>query len=173
MPVSRSPQTVREDGSRTTDLPDGVVLRDLVTHTDERGTIVELYDLRWDIHPDPMVYAYQFTIRPGWAKGWGLHREHDDRYVFLEGEMETAFYDERPDSPTYGMAARRVLSGRHRQLIIIPAGVWHAHRNIGAEDVRVVNFPTTPYDHANPDKYLLPLDTDELPIDLGPGWNGW
>jgi len=55
-------------------------------------------------------------------------------------------------------------------LLVIPRGVWHAERNIGASDVVVVNFPTIPYDHASPDKYRLPLDTKELPVDLGPGW---
>jgi len=25
----------------------------------------------------------------------------------------------------------------------------------------------------NPDKYRLPLGTDELPVDLGPGWTGF
>jgi len=55
-------------------------------------------------------------------------------------------------------------------LLVIPRGVWHAERNIGSSDVVVVNFPTIPYDHASPDKYRLPLDTKELPVDLGPGW---
>jgi len=35
-----------------------------------------------------------------------------------------------------------------------------------------VNFPTIPYARANPDKYRLPLDTVELPVQLGPGWLG-
>ena len=58
-------------------------------------------------------------------------------------------------------------------LLVIPRGVWHAERNIGASDVVVVNFPTIAYDHASPDKYRLPLDTKELPVDLGPAWRGW
>jgi dTDP-4-dehydrorhamnose 3,5-epimerase len=66
-----------------------------------------------------------------------------------------------------------VLSELCRQLVTIPRGVWHAERNIGAADARVVNFPTTPYNHASPDKYKLPLDTDELPVRLGSQWRGW
>jgi dTDP-4-dehydrorhamnose 3,5-epimerase len=45
----------------------------------------------------------------------------------------------------------------------IPAGIWHANRNLGSKDVVVVNFPTIPYDHAAPDKYRLSLDTDQIP----------
>ncbi len=42
---------------------------------------------------------------------------------------------------------------------MIPRGVWHAERCIGGKDAMVVNFPTIQYDHTNPDKYRLPLDT--------------
>jgi dTDP-4-dehydrorhamnose 3,5-epimerase len=54
----------------------------------------------------------------------------------------------------------------------IPAGVWHADRNIGDKDAVVVNFPTIQYDHADPDKYRLPLDTDQIPhkFDNPRGW---
>jgi dTDP-4-dehydrorhamnose 3,5-epimerase len=172
MPPRRDVQTVDPAGRRLDRLPEGTVLRDLVTHTDERGTVCELFDPRWGVCPDDMVFAYEFTIRPGKAKGWGLHREHEDRYAFLDGELELALFDERDDSATAGESSRLFLSGRHRSLVVIPRGVWHAERNVGAVDVRVVNFPTIPYDHADPDKYRLPLDTDELPVRLGPGWHG-
>lgn len=171
--IRRDVQTVDATGRRLDRLPEGVLLRDLTTHTDERGTVCELYDDRWDVHPDPPVFTYMFTIRPGHAKGWGVHREHEDRYAFLTGELEIVLYDGREDSATAGLEARIFLSDKHRRLLVIPRGVWHAERNVGAVDVQVVNFPSIRYDHTNPDKYRLPLDTDELPVDLGPGWHGW
>lgn len=173
VPVRRDTQTVTPSGEPLAPLPDGVVLRSLTTHVDDRGTVCELYDPRWGVNPDPMVFAYAFTIRPGAAKGWGMHKQHEDRYGFLAGELELVLFDGREDSPTHGMESRLVLSVHHRRLLVIPRGVWHAERNLGREDVLVVNFPTIPYDHADPDKYRLPLDTDELPVRLGPGWDGW
>ncbi len=95
MPLKRDGQLVHSDGTRLNDLPEGMVIRELVTHVDERGTVCELYDDRWGVHPEAIVFAYTFTIRPGMAKGWGLHLEHDDRYAFLSGELELAFYDAR------------------------------------------------------------------------------
>lgn len=154
-------------------LPQGMAVRDLVTQTDERGTICELFDPRWGVQADPMVFAYACTLRPGLAKGWGMHLEHHDRYAFLTGELELALYDAREGSSTSGLISTLVLSERHRQLVTIPPGVWHAERNIGSVDVMFVNFPTTPYDHANPDKYKLPLDTQELPVELTRSWRGW
>ena len=96
----------------------------------------------------------------------GMHKEHEDRYFVLFGEMEVIFYDNRPDSPTYGEVSSVVLSEYRRRLMNIPTHIWHANRNIGTGDVIVVNFPTRPYDHANPDKYRLSLDTDEIPYEF-------
>lgn len=89
------------------------------------------------------------------------------------GELELAFHDGREDSETAGQDFRLVLSELHRSLLVIPRGVWHAERNLGRTDVRFLNFPTIPYDHFNPDKYRLPLDTDELGVPLGPEWQGF
>jgi dTDP-4-dehydrorhamnose 3,5-epimerase len=163
--------TVLASGVSVEALPHGVTVRRTTTHVDERGTVCELFDPRWQWHPDPLVFAYMFTLRPGKAKGWGLHKLHDDRYVLMSGELLLVLYDVRPDSPTRGLVSKIVLSTYDRRLINIPAGVWHANWNIGREDVVVVNFPTRPYDHENPDKFRLPLDTPEIPFrfDDGPG----
>ena len=165
-------QTVTPQGERVEKLPAGVTFHDVVTHGDERGSVVELFDPRWGWHPDPLVFSYSFTVRPGMIKGWGVHRHHEDRYFILFGEMEVVLYDDRPDSPTYGLVAKIVLTEYRRRLMNIPAGVWHADRNIGSRDVVVVNFPTIQYDHANPDKHRLPLNNDYIPhkFDDPRGW---
>lgn len=72
MTGTRDVQTVDATGRRIDRLPEGMLLQELVTHTDERGTICELYDPRWGVNPDALVFAYMCTIRPGMAKGWGF-----------------------------------------------------------------------------------------------------
>ena len=165
-------QTVTPRGESLAQLPAGVSFYDLPIQIDERGSVRELFDLRWNWHSDPLVFVYCFTIRPGVIKGWGMHQRHEDRYYVLAGEMEAVLYDERPGSPTEGLVARIVLSEYRPRLMNIPAGVWHADRNLGSQDLLVINFPTIPYDHANPDKYRLPLDTDRIPYKFEPlvGW---
>jgi dTDP-4-dehydrorhamnose 3,5-epimerase len=163
---SREEQTVTPEGESVQRLPEGVTFRDAVTHVDARGTVTELFNQRWDWHKDPLVFTYAFTIKPGMIKGWGMHKEHEDRYFLLFGELEVIFYDGRPDSPTHGEVSSVVLSEYRRRLMNIPTHIWHANRNIGTRDVVVVNFPTRPYDHASPDKYRLPLDTDEIPYEF-------
>jgi dTDP-4-dehydrorhamnose 3,5-epimerase len=156
-------QTVTPEGEPLAPLPEGVTFHEVTTHVDDRGTVCELYDERWDWHPDPLVFAYTFTIRPGKVKGWGMHKRHEDRYLLLHGEMEVVFYDERDDSSTSGLVASVVLSHHDRRLMNIPVGVWHATKNLGDTDLLCLNFPTIPYEHTDPDKYRLPLDTDQIP----------
>jgi dTDP-4-dehydrorhamnose 3,5-epimerase len=159
----RDRQMAMPSGKPAARLTEGVVIRDLTTIADERGSLVELYDPRWNYHPDPLVFSYSFTIRPGYVKGWNLHKEHEDRYAILQGEMALVLFDLRPDSTTYGEVCKIILSERHRRLVNVPKLVWHADHNIGDKDVVVINYPTLPYDHANPDKYRLPIDTDLIP----------
>ena len=92
-----------------------------------------------------------------------MHHGHDDRYFILFGELQLVLFDDRPGSATRGLVAKLAMSEYRRQLVNIPAGVWHANQNIGNKDVVVVNFPTAAYDHVNPDKYRLPIDTDKIP----------
>ena len=60
----------------------------------------------------------------------------------------------------------------HRGLLVIPAGVYHAAQNVGTVDAYLVNPPTRAYDHADPDKYRLPLKNDLIPFAFedGLGW---
>jgi dTDP-4-dehydrorhamnose 3,5-epimerase len=170
--ATRDRQLVTPEGQPVRRLTDGVRIRPLNTHIDARGSLAELFDLRWGWHAEPLVFAYMFTIRPGIVKGWNLHREHEDRYALVSGEMALVLFDPRPDSPTCGEVCRIVLSGHSRCLVNVPRNVWHADHNIGSTDVVVVNFPTMAYDHANPDKYRLPLDTDLIPHSFGDA-KGW
>src|SRR5262245_3433000 len=168
----KDPQTATPEGEPLQRLPAGVTFRDTPLHIDGRGSIRELFDPRWNWHPEPLRYVYSFTIRPGFIKGWGLHQKHEDRYFVLAGELEVVLYDTRPDSPTRGEVSKVVLSEYRGRIMNIPAGIWHANHNIGTRDVLVINFPTLPYDHADPDKYRLPLDTAEIPYRFE-GSRGW
>lgn len=141
----------------------GVTFRESVTHTDDRGTLFEMFDPRWKWHKDPLTYVYACTIRPGITKGWSLHKKTDDRYFLMYGELEVVLYDGREDSPTFGMVQKVYLTEANRRLMSIPVGVWHAVRCIGQKDAVLVNFKSTFYDHKNPDKYRLPLNDEKIP----------
>jgi dTDP-4-dehydrorhamnose 3,5-epimerase len=163
----RDGMTVTPDGKSCGRVIHGVKIRDLVLHTDARGTLCELYDPRWEFHEAPMVFSYFYTVRPGWVKGWAMHKTHEDRYCLIHGELKVVLYDAREDSPTFGLVQEIFMTEHPRQLLSIPTGVWHADHNIGQKDVLVVNFPTIPYNHSAPDKYRLPVGTNLIPYQFG------
>lgn len=167
------PQTVTPEGAPLARLPQGVTFRDVPTQVDERGMVFEMFDPRWQWHPGPLVYSYAFTVRPGWVKGWGMHARHEDRYFLVQGELEVVLFDDRPDSPTRGLVSKVYLTHFRRRLMNVPAGVWHADHNVGSVDAVIVNFPTLPYEHAAPDKYRLPIDTDQIPHRFHGVRGGW
>lgn len=170
--IMKDVPTVTPDGGSLAQLPAGVRFHDVTTHADDRGTLCEMAGPRWPWNSDPLVYAYFVTLRPGKVKGWAMHKEHEDRYFIMFGEMEVLLYDVRPDSATKGLLAKVALSEHKRRVMNIPAGIWHADHNIGSRDSVIVNFPTRAYSHDDPDKYRLPLDTDQIPYSFDPklGW---
>ncbi len=169
----RDEPTVKSDGTPITKHLEGSLEHHSRTHVDNRGTVTEIFDTRWNFHPDPVSFIYTYTIRPGFAKGWGMHQEHEDRYFLLDGRMEIICYDVRPGSATYGHLSKIVLSPENPRMVTIPTFVWHANVNIGSTDVRVINLPTKPYEHANPDKLRLPIDTPLIPYTFSPDIIGW
>jgi dTDP-4-dehydrorhamnose 3,5-epimerase len=156
-------QTVDPDGNRIAPLIQGVKVRSLVTHPDDRGSLTELYRGSWDIHPDPLVYVKLITIRPGKVKGWVKHLKQDDRMAVLYGAVKVVLYDDRVGSPTQGMVNELNFGGHNRSVFTIPAGVYHALKSVDIIDAILINMPNQTYNHADPDKYRLPLDTPLIP----------
>ncbi|MSX03144.1 MAG: dTDP-4-dehydrorhamnose 3,5-epimerase [Actinobacteria bacterium] len=159
-------QTVSAEGERVGDSISGLIVNSPAIHPDHRGRLFEVFTGSTDFWSDPVVYCYCFTIRALQIKGWGLHLHKNDRYTIIHGEMIVVLYDARSDSPTYRMTQQVTMSADGVRQLLIPAGVWHADVNISDEEIEIINFPTAVYDHEDPDRYMLPWDSDEIPFDL-------
>jgi len=107
--ATRDTQTVMPDGKSLAPLIEGVRIREARTHSDARGSVVEIFDNRWGWHAEPVGSLHCFTVRPGFVKGWGLHQHHEDRYMILQGEMELVLFDPRPNSSTYGKVGKILM----------------------------------------------------------------
>ena len=164
--ASKDAATVTAEGTSLQELIDGVQINRRPTLADERGTVCEIYDLRWGLTDEPLVYAYHVTIRPGQIKGWVLHRIQTDRLFVYDGVARIVLYDARADSASFGRVNVFYFGSHDRALVFIPPGVYHALQNVGDRDAAFVNLPTEPYQHDDPDKYRLPLDNDVIPYKL-------
>jgi len=166
-------EQAQKDGASVTS--DGVLLQEPIvgvkvrrspTHADERGTICEIYDLRWGFTEDPLVYVYHVTVQPGQVKGWVMHREQNDRLFAYAGVIRIVLYDARSESASFGRVNVFHLGEHDRALLSIPAGVWHAVQNVCDHEAAFVNLPSQPYQHDDPDKYRLPIENDVIPYRL-------
>lgn len=161
-------QSVTPDGTPLLKLIAGVRVVPLISHWDARGSITQLPP---DLFVQPVVDAHQVTIRPGMIKGWIMHKLQEDRLFFWQGDLRVVLFDAREDSATRGWFNDLCFGAGKPAYCVIPPGVFHAVQNLGQETASHMSFPTVPYDHARPDKYRLPLDTDRIPFDFHkPGW---
>ena len=148
---------------------DGAIFRPAITHFDERGELTEIWSLAWSPSSAPVVHVYQVVAAPGSIRAWLVHLEQTDRLFFSMGRLRIVLYDDREGSATQGRIQEIFAGERQRGLLEIPPGVYHAVQNLGTGEALYLNLPTRAYDHAHPDKYRLPLDTDRIPFRFEPG----
>ena len=162
--VARDPVTVDASGRRLSAGLEGVVVEQGKWHVDQRGALAEVVNFGWSFWTEPVVYAYCFTIRPGRIKGWGMHKLQADRYFVASGKVRVVLYDGRERSPTFRRFSEFFFA-ETPGLVRIPPGVWHADQNWGDDDAILVNYPTRPFNHANPDKYRIDPHSGVIPFD--------
>lgn len=143
---------------------DGVQVKQLETHADERGMLMEI--LRSDdsifTHFGQVYVTYNY---PGVIRAWHYHRLQDDLWTVVRGMVKAVLYDNREGSPTRGELNEFFLGEQNRILLRIPAGVLHGYKTVGPETAMLLNFPTRVYNREAPDEYRLPYDSPEVPYD--------
>lgn len=157
------------DGRLTELVVDGVMLHRPRRHVDHRGSLFETVNFSHPFWFEPVIHGEWVVSSPGRIKGWGMHKQSTDRYVVGSGNIRVVLYDGRVDSPSYKQVVQFHFSGESPGWLRIPAGVWHANQNYGDAEAVFLNFPTEPYDYANPDKYRLdPHDRSQIDFDWTP-----
>jgi dTDP-4-dehydrorhamnose 3,5-epimerase len=104
--------------------------------------LIELFrhdELDAEFHP---AMSYVSMTRPGIARGPHEHRDQADLFAFVgPSTFRLWLWDNRPDSPTHGK--RHILDAGPDTptMVVVPAGVVHAYKNIGECDGLVFNAP--------------------------------
>ena len=105
---------------------DGVEVKDLVTHADERGFFREVIR-ETDPFFDHFGQWSHSLMYAGTAKAWHIHQEQTDWWYAI-GSLKVALYDLRPASPTKGHLLEMFLGDRFAKCLKIPPGVAHGCR---------------------------------------------
>jgi dTDP-4-dehydrorhamnose 3,5-epimerase len=142
---------------------DGVEVKDLVTHADERGFFREIIR-ETDPFFDHFGQWSHSLMYAGSAKAWHIHQEQTDWWYAI-GSLKVALYDLRPASPTRGHLLEMFIGDRFAKCLKIPPGVAHGCRAL--ELTHLLYVTSRVYNPA--DEGRRPHDDAEIGYD----WTAW
>ena len=134
---------------------DGVKVKPLRVIPDDRGWLMEM--LRGDDRElfSQFGQVYVSATYPGVVKAWHYHKRQVDNFVCVSGLVKLVLIDTREHSPTNGAVNEFFIGTRNPMLVQVPSLVYHGWKCLGTETALVVNVPTEPYHHDDPDEYRL------------------
>ncbi|HBU69948.1 MAG TPA: dTDP-4-dehydrorhamnose 3,5-epimerase [Elusimicrobia bacterium] len=141
---------------------DGVKVKQLKPHCDERGRVMELMRSDW---PEFIRFGqvYMTTAYPGVVKGWHYHKKQTDSFICVKGMMKVVLYDSRKGSKTKGEVNEFFIGEHNPMLVQIPKNVYHGFKCISETEAMIINAPTETFNYKEPDEYRLPADTKKIP----------
>lgn len=143
---------------------EGVVVKGLIRHNDDRGFFMEV--LRED---EGLLQRFGQAscakTYPGVIKAFHYHEYQDDIWFFPVGNAQVVLYDLREHSPTFQQTDVFYPGEDNPLSLVIPAGVAHGYRVLGSSPAWIVYFTTRSYDRNNPDELRLAWDDPVIGFD--------
>lgn len=107
----------------------GVEIKELVTHSDERGFFRELIRVTDSFFGEGFAQWSHTVTYTGAAKAWHIHKKQTDWWYVAVGTIKAALYDMRDGSPTKGELMEILLGDVYGPKVLkIPPGVAHGYR---------------------------------------------
>ncbi|MET3698877.1 dTDP-4-dehydrorhamnose 3,5-epimerase [Bacillus oleivorans] len=143
---------------------EGVKVKKLIKHCDDRGFFMELVrddeDLLSRFGQASMSMSY-----PGVIKAFHYHEKQDDVWFFPSGNAQVVLYDLREDSLTKGQTDVFYMGEENPIVLVIPKGVAHGYRVLGNKPAAIIYFTTQSYDPNNPDEKRILWDDPMIGFD--------
>jgi dTDP-4-dehydrorhamnose 3,5-epimerase len=148
------------------DLIQGVRVTPFELHPDDRGYFLEVARLGQGLPAGFPAETTQISAALSYAgtiKAFHYHRHQTDLWVPVMGLFQVALADLRPDSPTYGRRNTIYAGNLRTWKILIPPGVAHGYKVIGAEPAMLVYVTDRTYDPA--DEGRIPYNDGKINYD--------
>lgn len=104
---------------------DGVFLKQLELHPDERGFFEEILRKTDHFFSEGFGQLSHSHMVEGVVKAWHIHNTQVDWWYVVSGTIKAALCDLREKSPTHKELNEFILGDNKRQVLKIPAGVAH------------------------------------------------
>ncbi len=139
---------------------EGVEVKQLVTHADERGFFREVIR-ETDGFFDHFGQWSHSLMHPGTAKAWHVHRTQIDWWYCI-GALKVALYDTREESATRGELMELLMGDAYGSSCLrIPPGVAHGCRAM--ELTHLLYITSSVYDPEEEGR--IPHDSPEIGYD--------
>lgn len=139
-------QTTKEETQFVKGKIHNVIVYPLKKFVDERGWLCELFrhdEIAKEFYP---AMAYISVTEPDTQRGPHEHIEQADLFCFLgTSNFKLRLWDNREDSATFRNVMTMIVGADNPQAVIIPKGIVHAYKNVGAEKGVVINCPNRLY----------------------------
>jgi dTDP-4-dehydrorhamnose 3,5-epimerase len=148
------------------DLISGVEIYPYPVWPDDRGYFLEVARLGQGLIADfpPETTQVSAAISyPGTIKAFHFHRRQTDFWVPVEGMLQVALVDLRPQSPSFGARNTLYLGTLRRWQLLIPPGVAHGYKVIGTAPTLLVYLMNRFYDPQ--DEGRIPHDDPKIQYD--------
>jgi len=105
---------------------DGVMVKKLVSHPDERGFFTEFIRKTDEFFAEGFAQLSHSHMVDGVVKAWHVHKTQVDWWCVVTGTIKVALYDTREQSPTYKQTQEFIVGETGESIIVkIPPGVAH------------------------------------------------
>ena len=108
--------------------------------------------------------VYITSTYPGVVKAWYRHHRQIDQIAVVSGLLQLVLYDPRENSKTAGLINEIYLGELAPKLVLIPPGIWHGFRAIGAREAFALHLNSLPLSAEYPDEDRLPADDPSIPF---------
>lgn len=142
---------------------DGVEIKELTIHKDERGFFCEIIRNSEKIFKKSFGQLSFSVVFPGVVKAWHLHKKQTDWMCTLAGDMKLVLYDTRKKSKTYKKLMEILMGETHGLKVVkIPPGVAHGYKVIN-DSMHILYVTSREYDPT--DELRIPHDDPEIGYD--------
>ena len=142
----------------------GVVIKELVTHPDDRGFFREIIRGTDEFFVEGFAQWSHSHMARNVVKAWHFHHQQVDWWYVPIGNIEVALHDLREDSPTHGETMTFRMGVDRPVVVKIPPGVGHGCKVI-TENAHLFYITSKTYDPEDEGRY--PFDSEKIGHDWG------
>ena len=127
--------TITSIKQKLPELIEGVSVKDLIRHPDERGFFEEIVRVSDPFFNEGFGQLSRSFMHEGVLKAWHVHKTQIDWWFVFRGALHVALFDTRENSQTYKSLVYFTWDQSEDAVLKIPAGVAHGLKVDGSEAV--------------------------------------